>query len=105
MVGVCTVVSCGNAGPRGRDIEEKIKRGLSFFSLPTNPQLREIWIRKCGRKDIAYIKPASIRICSEHFLPEDFDPSYLLRKRLMPYAKAALCKGAIPSQKLPGQPR
>ena len=106
MVMHCSVASCRNSAYRSCNASEKKENGLSFFGLPKNPRLREIWMKKCGRKDFDGVQPQSIRICSEHFLLEDFCPSYLLKKKLMPNAgKAVLRKGIIPTQKLSGQVR
>ena len=78
-------------------------KDLHFFSYPKNPVIRAVWLEKSGRKDA--FNPENGRVCSEHFLPEDFDPSYFVKKKLMPATRATLRKDVVPSQRLPSQMR
>ena len=95
----CAVVSCGNWTGRGK------KRGpnLHFFKFPQNLDLQAVWLRRCGRSGTTPVH--RLTVCSEHFLPEDFDQSLLLKARLMNYNKAGLREGVVPSQRLSPQKR
>lgn len=87
----CTVAVCNNSHSQTKE------KGISYFSFPKDPEIRRKWVHLC-RRDGKW-NPDSCSICSEHFLPEDFErdlKSELLnipcRKKLKPIA--------IPSQNL-----
>ena len=96
----CTVSTCPNWVHR---IRNRGDPNLHFFGFPKDPALRAIWLEKCARKD--KVNPDNVGICSAHFLPEDYDPSYLVKKSVMPKAQARLRKGAVPSLHLPDKLR
>ena len=96
----CSVSTCCNRIHRIRDLRDP---NLHFFRFPKDPALRAIWLEKCARKERFNAENAAI--CSAHFLPEDYDPSYLVKKSVMPNALARLRKGAVPSLHLPDKLR
>lgn len=89
-MGRCAVAVCSNT--------EK-KSGISLFRFPASkPSVLAVWKQRCGRKGKFNVKNA--RICSEHFLDSDYDPSFRVKASLMPNVKPWLKEDAIPSQKL-----
>jgi hypothetical protein len=89
MVGTtCTVKGCHN-----RTVNKT--RGVHFFQFPNDAVLAQTWVERC-QMNIASTNPAikSRKVCSEHFVQEDFDT--LFNGKLM------LKEGAAPSRNLPG---
>ena len=68
MLSACAVADCSNVGFKGSDI--------SFHRFPKKDEkLCKIWASKCrrGEPDIEF---DTKYICSEHFVPEDFERDY-----------------------------
>ena len=75
------------------------KTEASFFRFPKNPEVQAAWVHRCYRQDQFNVKNAVV--CSEHFVETDYDPSYLVKRTLMPNVKPSLKPDAIPSRNLP----
>lgn len=87
----CAVASCKNS--------ESNTKNVSFFRFPQrDANLRATWLHRCSRQDSFPWETA--RMCSEHFLESDYDPSYLVKSSLMPGVHPWLKADAVPSQKL-----
>ena len=88
--GYCSVFGCNNTST------DKI----SLHRIPKDANLRKIWIARLYRKDKFSVD--NVRICSEHFLPEDFERD--LRNELLnlPIRKI-LKKGSVPQSKSASQ--
>ena len=61
-MGVCAIFGCSNH-TRNKEI--------SFFRFPKDKEICKVWINHCKGKDFINLKNA--RICSVHFLPEDYE--------------------------------
>ncbi|XP_043242065.1 zinc finger protein 835-like isoform X3 [Amphibalanus amphitrite] len=74
---------------------------FSSFRFPKNPEMRSIWVRRCGRADS--FDPEKSRICGLHFTQSDLSPTYHLKKSMMPgdKLKPVLQSSAVPSMHLP----
>lgn len=72
---ICSVVTCKSHA------KQKSKTGeyISFHRFPRDPHLRIEWIRKCFRQE--GFNPENKRICSKHFLEEDYED--ICRARIM----------------------
>ena len=88
----CAVSTC-HSWEKGRR-----ESGLAFFRFPKDKALRTAWLHRCGRKDEFNLD--STAVCSKHFLPTDYDPSYLVKRTLLPDTRPRLRSGAVPSQNL-----
>ncbi len=66
--------------------------GIIFHRFPKESQTRKQWISRCFRKD--RFNPDTARICSEHFLPSDYQND-------RPSKITQLNKSAIPTENLP----
>lgn len=95
----CAVATCGSWA---RKEKKRADLGLSFFRFPKDPVIQAAWVHRCARQDFIYTKTASV--CSLHFTVEDYDPSYLVKRNLMPNVKPRLKPDAIPSQNIPSHP-
>lgn len=92
MPGVrCQVVSCKSNFKKTKTVDKSIH----YFRFPKRPELRELWINKCGNS--GDWDPEQCRICSLHFLPNDFLKDFRAelmglprRKQLQPYAVPSL---------------
>jgi len=61
----CSVSGC-KSGYDSQTTDENV----TFHTYPTNPEMRQKWIRANPRKDFLPTKHS--RVCSLHFLPSDF---------------------------------
>ena len=92
MPNVCTITtSTNNAGRTGRL--------LSFHIFPRKGDIRKQWIVACKRADD--FNPDTSRICSEHFVAEDYIRD--LKAELLGYTpkKNFLKDDAVPHSNLP----
>ncbi|XP_017490974.1 PREDICTED: uncharacterized protein LOC108379161 [Rhagoletis zephyria] len=78
----CFVIGCNNSYERDKSVR--------LFSLPRDVSLREKWVNFCGQNVGQHAK-----ICSDHFLPEDF--VNLLKVQMGLVKHLILKKGAVPS--------
>ena len=54
---------------------------VSFHAIPYDPKLRHKWFINMRRDDLKFEDlSTSMRVCSRHFLPEDFEVTPKLRK-------------------------
>ena len=52
-----------------------------FFRIPKDATARAAWVHRCARLDT--FNPDTAAVCSRHFLDEDYDPAYYVKKSLM----------------------
>ncbi|XP_014275423.1 THAP domain-containing protein 1 [Halyomorpha halys] len=64
------MVSCSAFGCTKRTGRDKVR----FHRIPVDPKLRALWIKAINRKD--WTPTTNCRICSDHFLPSDFNFTY-----------------------------
>lgn len=81
-------------------------KGVSFFNFPDrekSPSRFKAWVKRVKRKN--FTPSNHTRICSRHFMEDDFELSSSLKIQLMPgYTnRKYLKKEAIPSQNLKGE--
>lgn len=95
----CAVATCKSWA---KGVKKRKDLGVSFFRFPKDPAVRAAWVHKCARQDVW--NPDTASICSLHFTSEDYDPSYLVKRSLMPNAKPSLKPGVVPSQNIPSHP-
>ena len=95
----CAVATCGSWA-KGTKKREDL--GLYFFRFPKDPATRTAWVHRCARKDV--LNPDTAAVCSLHFTSDDYDPSYLVKRSLMPNVKPLLKPKAVPSQNIPSHP-
>ena len=98
MPSCCSLPTC-----HSRANKKCKKQDISFFRFPKNKAIREAWLQKCGRADELNLDNAAI--CSKHFSEDDYDPSYLVKKALLPNVLPRLKSDAIPSLNLTAVPR
>lgn len=94
MPGYCKVATCLNATGNP---SIRLEQGITFHRFPKNPKLKKLWILRCGQKKIT---AESARVCSEHFLKEDYIDDMQNRLLGLP-EKKWLKSTAVPSQNLP----
>ncbi|KAI5704495.1 hypothetical protein M8J75_006003 [Diaphorina citri] len=90
----CSVALCRNHSNSTN--QDGLK--LSFFHFPKNPSLQKKWLEKCRRKDVQNINFSNARICSEHFVNEDFED--LVKARILGVQPKKLKAEAVPSNNL-----
>ena len=74
----CAVISCKNPN------------GISYHVFPKDPEVSKIWVSRCGRPSNFNVKRR--KVCSSHFLENDYENDGLRGK--------VLKKSAIPSLKV-----
>lgn len=85
----CSVLTCTNR-------LSKYDNLLQFYNFPVDLQLKNIWFSRCGTKSRNNIDSNSLKICSEHFMPDDFEEHFSDDyKKLLKY-------NAVPSRNIPG---
>lgn len=88
---VCSVSSCR--------VNQRQNRQASFFRLPKDHAVRDIWIAYCSKEEGFNLKQTYI--CSKHFLEGDSDENNEVKRSLVPGTRPLLKKGAVPNQHLP----
>lgn len=71
----CAVAGCNNRHRNTKDCEV----GVLYHRFPNDGDILKQWIAKCYRKD--EINSKNARICSEHFLPHDYEDD--MKNRLL----------------------
>ncbi|XP_011634112.1 uncharacterized protein LOC105425173 isoform X3 [Pogonomyrmex barbatus] len=95
----CAVATCRNSHRRTR------KQSVRYHRFPHNPELRELWVRACGRTPLANGEPPfnikTARICSQHFLTEFYEDES--REQIMQgnQKRNRLRLGAVPTEDVP----
>lgn len=95
----CAVHTCRNSHRRTR------KQSVRYHRFPHNPELRELWVRACGRgSDANGVPPFNIttaRICSQHFLLEFYEDES--REQIMQgnHKRNRLRLGSVPTIDVP----
>uniref|UniRef100_A0A1B6C7I1 THAP-type domain-containing protein n=1 Tax=Clastoptera arizonana TaxID=38151 RepID=A0A1B6C7I1_9HEMI len=87
----CTVAVCNNSHAKTKG------KGVKYYHFPKDPEVRSRWVHLCRRE--GKWNPDSCLVCSEHFLPEDYERDLKSELLNLPI-KRRLKKTAIPSQKL-----
>lgn len=83
---VCSVAVCKNRSKKTSDVV--------YHSFPKDPKICATWIVKCRRADP--VNTTSARICSDHFVPTDYEDD--LKNRLLGLTqKKILKKDAVPT--------
>jgi len=92
----CCVLNCA----KKHGDESDVRHFLRFNCVPnpkTNKKLCDLWAVKINRrnKDLTHM----MKVCSDHFFDENFDPSDLCQARLLyrPRMPIRLRKGAVPN--------
>ena len=76
MPNKCCVAACKSG------YDSQTEKNVSMFCFPYDPNMRRKWLTNLHRddlKDVSDIKK-SMRVCSKHFLPDDFENTPKLRK-------------------------
>ncbi|EGI62441.1 hypothetical protein G5I_09225 [Acromyrmex echinatior] len=95
----CAVATCRNSHRRTR------KQSVRYHRFPHNTELRESWVRACGRAPLANGEPPfnikTARICSRHFLEEFYEDES--REQIMQgnQKRNRLRLGAVPTIDVP----
>jgi len=95
----CAVATCRNSHRRTR------KQSVRYHRFPHNTELRELWVRACGRAPLANGDPPfnikTARICSRHFLEEFYEDES--REQIMQgnQKRNRLRLGAVPTIDVP----
>ncbi|XP_014290271.1 uncharacterized protein [Halyomorpha halys] len=85
------MVNCSVFGCTKRTGKDKV----SFHRIPLNPELKALWVKAINREN--WTPTTNCRICSDHFLPSDFNRTYHS-------GISHLREGAVPSI-FPGSPK
>ena len=97
----CAVAGCPAYVNSKKPCKARDGGKLSFFRFPADAVLCHDWIVKCKRGDT--FDPNTERICSDHFVDNDFEPSYLSRLSLGFRVRPSLKRDAVPSSHLPSK--
>lgn len=94
----CAIFGCNNTN-QGKNATV----GVKYHMFPKNPTLVKKWVHICGRSD--KINVATARVCSVHFVEEDYPVDALLamcgiNKRLKTLKDDAEPTKYVPRQKL-----
>lgn len=95
----CAVSTCRNSHRRTR------KQSVRYHRFPHKPEVRELWVRACGREPLANGEaPFNIntaRVCSRHFLVEFYEDES--REQMMQgnQKRNRLRLGAVPTVAVP----
>ena len=68
MPSSCIAIGCAKRYTKKAREEE----GLVFHRLPKDPVLRDEWLKCIRRKNFEPSQTAQLYICSDHFLPSDY---------------------------------
>src|SRR5258705_11824602 len=95
---LCSVATCQNTRKKtkGKDI--------AYHVFPKESKLRAIWINYTKRAD-KHFNPNNARICSEHFIAEDFERDMRHEMGINARRRLQLKTGARPSNNLHGSGR
>lgn len=86
----CAVAQCHNCCFK--------EPGTIYHRFPKSEELRRVWLSRCKRTDKFNVNTA--RVCSKHFLPEDYERDMKNELLGLPTRKI-LRLNAIPSQYIP----
>ena len=86
----CAVAQCSNYGRKISDV--------MYHRFPKDPKFQREWVSRCKRMDKVNVNTA--RVCSIHFLPEDYERGLKNELLGLPLIKK-LKRDAIPSQHIP----
>ena len=89
---VCAIAACG----RVVTVKQVAAFGFHCFFFSKNRVVRAQWLQRCGRRDS--FDPDNAKVCPAHFLSTAYDPLYVVKKKLLPDACAALREGIMPTQ-------
>ena len=67
----CIAIGCANRSSKKAREED----GLTFHRVPKDKTLRDEWLKNIRRKNFAPSQTTQLFICSEHFLPTDYEVS------------------------------
>ena len=65
--------SCIAIGCTQRHTTKSREEGRSFHRLPKDPAIRDEWLKSIRRKNFVPSQTAQLYICSDHFLPTDYE--------------------------------
>lgn len=95
----CAVSTCRNSHRRTR------KQSVRYHRFPHKPEVRELWVRACGREPLANgeapFNISTARVCSRHFLMEFYEDES--REQVMQgnQKRNRLRLGAVPTVAVP----
>ena len=72
MPSACAAFGCAKRFTKKAREEE----GLSFHRLPKDKTLRDEWLKSIRRKNWEPSQTTQLFICSDHFLPSDYEVSF-----------------------------
>ncbi|XP_063905013.1 THAP domain-containing protein 2-like isoform X2 [Zophobas morio] len=90
---ICSIASCKNNYLRAK----KEGKPITFFNFPKDPEIRAEWVRRCKRDDKFH--PKYKRVCSKHFVEEDYKD--IIKAKVMNVPPKKLRATAVPSLYLP----
>jgi hypothetical protein len=87
----CTVSFCKNSLAQTK--QNPLTKNIKYHKFPKEPEIRNQWVKYCRRS--GSWNPDSCHVCSEHFLPEDYErdlqaellnlkPRYILKALSVP---------------------
>ncbi|KAH6920774.1 hypothetical protein HPB50_028237 [Hyalomma asiaticum] len=98
MPTVCVVSHCRRLYQKGSDVH--------FHKVPSEPHRRAVWLRAINRDGPNGMGTLIGFVCSDHFLPEDYETNLnVLRSLGMDTKHARLKRDAVPTQNLGAPPR
>ena len=104
MVG-CAAYNCfNNSSHKSKRDEHEEKKKVAFHKFPDDQKLKKKWIENM-RLENFLVKPHT-RLCSEHFLPEDYEQTPLLMGSFgLGATRLRLKVDAVPTKFDRGSPR
>ena len=67
----CIAIGCANRSTK----KAREEHGITFHKLPQDKTLRDEWLKSIRRKNFDPSQTQALFICSEHFLPTDYEVS------------------------------
>ena len=72
----------------------------SFYRFPSDFSHQRLWVRFVDNTRADFVRTPNSRVCSAHFVHDDFEPSSLLKRKFgIPGSRLLLKPGTVPSVK------
>ena len=78
MPSACAAFGCARRYTKKAREED----GITFHRLPKDETKRDEWLKAIRRKNFEPSQTAQLWICSDHFLPSDYEVRIVLKKLL-----------------------